>query len=49
MSQTKVTEVYKLRKIIGKGSYGTVYLGNHRVSGDTVAIKEIKVPKNNKR
>lgn len=38
---TIVEETYIIKGILGKGAYGSVYVGEHRLSGQNVAIKQI--------
>ena len=37
----KVTPYYKIKKVLGEGSYGAVALATHIASGQQVAIKKI--------
>lgn len=37
-----INECYKLKKVIGEGSYGKVVLGRCRITNEDVAIKLIE-------
>jgi len=36
-----VVDSYKFGQIIGKGQFGLVYKGTHKLSGQTVSIKQV--------
>ena len=43
----KVTDHYKIHdELLGIGQYGKVYLGECRATGQKVAVKVIKIPRN---
>jgi serine/threonine protein kinase len=48
LSSNKVGEDYPLDKLIGKGSFGYVYKGKHRVTGEYFACKAEKKSMSNK-
>lgn len=40
-----IKEIYNLKAILGEGSFGTVYKGEHKVSNNLYAIKVVKKDK----
>lgn len=47
--EPSIQEMYKVMAPIGQGTFGSVYLANERSTGNKVAIKVVKVARNNHR